>query len=552
MPDIALPHWDRPPERAARTVVAIFILAASAAFALAARWALGMHGFSDDLGLIHELAKHAGTAAGWESVWQRWVGPLWGPGSVMWRPWAYTSLALDAWLWGADGRLWHVTNLVLHAAASGGTALLAWRLTRRGLAAAVAFATMLLNPWSPEIVFWLVGRFDGWATCLMLLSLLALTLHRLDHALPLSLLAAVGAYLSKESALLLPALVALTLFSGARRMHAGEGAKAARFVLAAHILLAVVYLAVRALTVGTWSTAAYPVVITDDASLLARGQAFLSAVTAHAQAMVMPGHAPGHETDSKVGSIALVAVTALAFLLAMASGKSELRRMSVVAVLWIGAVLSAVALHFPGVAPGMDGARLYYPAAPAHALLLAAGLAGLVARWSQPRPVGAAVAALVLLLPGTMAFAKAAWLWQQASAEVEHAADAIAQIVRAHRSDRGYGLVMLADRVGPVPLFRNAQGGILALAARRNPDVEPAVDFVVPMTDRQVDEWHRLMRERVVAKLTSRSDAPETPTRFWCVDAIDRRALSLGHWPPDHDWAVRWRASVQRCVGLTP
>lgn len=530
----------------------MLLLASSAVFALAGRWALGMHGFAEDLGLTHDLAKNAGTAAGWESVWQRWVGPLWGPGSTMWRPWAYTSLTLDAWLWGADGRPWHVTNLALHAAASAGTALLAWQLTRHRLAAAAAFAAMLLSPWAAEVIFWLVGRFDGWAVSLMLLSLLALTAHRsgprVGRALPLSLLAAAGAYLSKESALLLPAWVALIYASGLRRRSMED----ARIALAAHVALALVYLTVRALAVGTWSTVAYPLASDDTVSLISRGQEFLSAVMAHAQAMAMLGHAPGLGIDSEVGRVALVAVTALAFLFAMASGRSELRRMGIVAVLWIGAVLAAVALHFPGVAPGTDGARLYYPAAPAHALLLGAGLAGLAARWPQLRSIGVALAALILLTPGALLFAKTAWLWQQASVEVERAADAIAQIVRAHRIDRGYGLVMLADRAGPVPLFRNAQGGILALAMRRSADVEPAVDFVVPMTDRQIDEWRRLMREHVVAKLTARSDAPDAPTRFWCVDATDRRALALGHWQPEDDWAARWRASVPRCVGLAP
>lgn len=523
-------------------------ITASVIYAFAARWALGMHGFAEDLGLTHDLAKDAGTAAGWESVWQRWIGPLWGPGSTMWRPWAFTSLALDAWFWGADGRLWHVTNLALHAAASAGTALLAWRLMESRLAAAAAFAAMLLNPWASEIIFWLVGRFDGWATSLMLLSLVALTAHRFGSALSASLLAAVGAYLSKESALLLPVLVAVIYASGLNRRSTDE----VRIALAAHVALALVYLTVRALAVGTWSTAGYPLSSADTASLLSRGQAWLSAVMAHVQAMVMQGYVRGQDINPEVGSVALVVVTALAFLLAMASGRSELRRMGIVSVLWIGAVLAAVALHFPGVVSGTDGARLYYAAAPAHALLLGAGLAGLAARWPQLRSGGVGVAALILLLPGTMLFAKATWLWQQASVEVEHAADAIAQIVRAHRIDRGYGLVMLADRAGPVPLFRNAQGGILALAARRSADVEPAVDFVVPMTDRQVDEWRRLMRERVVAKLTVRPDAPEAPTRFWCVDAADRRALALGHWPPDGEWAARWRASASRCVGLTP
>ncbi|MFN3629088.1 MAG: hypothetical protein ACK4XK_03365 [Casimicrobiaceae bacterium] len=542
MSGTALPHPDPPPERAATFIVVMLILSACAIFALAARWALEMHGFAEDLGLTHDLARDAGSAVGWEGVWQRWVGPLWGPGSSMWRPWAYTSLALDAWLWGADGRLWHLTNLALHASASGITALLAWHLMQSRLAAASAFAAMLLNPWSPEILFWLVGRFDGWATTLMLLSLVALGADRFKRALAVSLLAAAGTYLSKESALLLPVLVAIVIAVGGLR----EQRREAMVTISAHLALAILYLALRMLTVGTSSTAVYALPNAGGNMPFARVRAFFDAFTAHARAMAWPEPAA-----DGVGA-ALVAVTALAFVLALSSGRGELRRTSLLAVLWIGAVLAAVALHFPHVLPGADGARLYYAAAPAHALLLGAGFAGLTARRPEARSIGMAFGAVFLLLPNAVLFAQGGRAWQQASRHVEHAADAIAQIVRTHRGDRGYGLVMLADREGAVPLFRNAQGGILSLAARRSPDIEPAVDFVVPMTDRQIEEWGQLMKERVVTRLTPRNDAPEAPTQFWCLDAVQGQAIALGHWPPDEDWPARWRESARRCVGLSP
>jgi hypothetical protein len=170
-------------------------------------------GFAEDIGIVQALSEAADQGSLLDSVWPRIVGPLWGPGSTMWRPWGYSSLGVDAWLYGHDVRLWYVTNLVLHITVAAASAWLALAWLRSSYAAVAVFATMLLHPWSAEITFWLVGRFDGWASAAIICALLAGWHCRgWDRFLALSGACAVVAYASKESALILPAaMVALAL-----------------------------------------------------------------------------------------------------------------------------------------------------------------------------------------------------------------------------------------------------------------------------------------------------------------------------------------------------
>ena len=92
------------------------------------------------------------------------------------------------------------------------TGLIATRLTDVRLAGAAAFATVLLAPWAAEVTLWLVGRFDGWATLAIVISLwAALKSRAADRWFALSVMAAVVAYVSKESALILPVWIVLVI-----------------------------------------------------------------------------------------------------------------------------------------------------------------------------------------------------------------------------------------------------------------------------------------------------------------------------------------------------
>ena len=197
-----------------RLIVAIALVL----FAWTHRHAFEMSGFADDLGLLVDLSQRAQQGNLLADVFLHVRGPLW-PGSTMWRPLPYASFALDAELWGPKAGLWRVTNLLLHAACATVAGLICRDMTREVRAGAFAFAVFLLIPWSPEVVIWLVGRFDGWATLGVLLALWAvLKSNGFDRWWAASLIAGACAYASKESALILPAwVVVISSYTGFQR-----------------------------------------------------------------------------------------------------------------------------------------------------------------------------------------------------------------------------------------------------------------------------------------------------------------------------------------------
>ena len=133
-------------------------------FAWTHRHALALPGFAEDIGLVQDLTSAVASGSWLNEVMARLTGPLWGPGSTMWRPWGFLSLALDARWYDGNTGLSHITNVSLHVAAATFAALLVHSWLRSLWAAAAVFATLLLHPWTAEITLWLVGRFDGWAT----------------------------------------------------------------------------------------------------------------------------------------------------------------------------------------------------------------------------------------------------------------------------------------------------------------------------------------------------------------------------------------------------
>ena len=258
---------------------AMLVTLAAVLFAWTHRHALSLTGFADDLGLLAELPQRATSGELWSDVATRLTGPLW-PQSTMWRPLPYASFALDARMWGEQAGGWHLTNLLLHLA----SAVLVGFVVRdlhlvlhRGVATetitdgfrasanaggAMAFALFLLCPWAPEVTLWLVGRFDGWATLFVLLALWAGLRSRASIRLTIvSVLAAVLAYASKESALiLLPWLiVAIGLTAPSRNASTPTAAGRRSWVLLiiAHSLLVVAYATWRHHLFGGTAAAVY-------------------------------------------------------------------------------------------------------------------------------------------------------------------------------------------------------------------------------------------------------------------------------------------------------
>ena len=514
-----------------RFVIAVALLL----FGWSHRHALQLSGFADDLGLLAELPRRAAQGTLIDDVFAKWVGPLW-PGSTMWRPLPYSSFALDAAVWGNAPGWWRITNLLLHLGVATFSGLIANRLTGVRLAGAAAFATALLVPWSPEVTLWLVGRFDGWATLAIVVSLWAALKSRgVDSWFALSLVAAIAAYTSKESALILPAWIALVVIlqtTVARKLHRGNVLNATLtavrmhgLLIGSHILAAVVYLAWRSYLFSGQSIAVYA------SAPEYRVLPLLSRVLSH---VTFPA--------------ALAPVAPVAAVIAAAIGASYLvfaarrgnRSLAFVGGVMALSVVVAVAIYFANPAGSGEGYRLYYLATVGLALLVAAAV-----KTSSKLSVAILVIFMVAL---------AAWQ-SRVAAEWARASDTINGASRAMTSaattlgTAEFGLVLLPDLMRHVPVARNAQGALLTLKDGSS----PTRDFFIIFTPPQLAEWHRLAQQDVVSKLTQRATAPPRITRYFCFNSSKQSLENLGYWPPGTlpEWTTHWQQTVAaRCPDL--
>lgn len=509
-----------------RTVVVV----ALALFAWTHRYAFEMSGFADDLGLLVDLTERAQRGDLFLHVLARLTNPLW-PGSTMWRPLPYASFAVDAVLWGTDAGLWRITNVGLHLASAAITGLICRDLTEHPRAGAVGFAVFLLTPWSSEVVVWLAGRFDGWATLAILLSLwAALKSQGVDRWWALSLAAGACAYASKESALILPVWVAVVALNAS--YHEGWGELPFKSVLGrifsqrgalliAHVLLAAAYLIGRTILFSTSSLDVYAAGPQLDPMDLA------SRFLAHAQFPL--GLAPLAPKAAWVVGISFIAVAAIAL---RKNQKSDVA----MGLFFLVTVVSAVAAYF-ATAPGNgEGYRFYYLATLGFALI-AAGAS------TSPLRITPVVTIALLV---AMAFwqARVTDEWQRASIEMKASETALNRAASA-MMPQDYGLVLLPDHLGHVPFARNAQAALPKLAGRPTPSLDVLSKLVI-FTPPQIDEWHRLTQEGVVRKITSRTDAPPNPTQYFCFDSRTLTLQALGYSAPGtlEDWRRNWRVST--------
>ena len=175
--------------------------------------------------------------------------PLSNGQATYFRPLALGSFALD-WAWGnGNPTAFHVSNLVLYAATSMAivTALKRWSAQTGG-----ALLVGLLLAWHPtkaESVAWISGRTDILVTLFILLAChsRALSWKNRSLGLTLELVATLGAYTSKETAIVLPVFIALESWVHANRPSITW--KSTRAVLRAsfgQIVVACLYLVARA------------------------------------------------------------------------------------------------------------------------------------------------------------------------------------------------------------------------------------------------------------------------------------------------------------------
>ena len=498
------------------------------------RHALQLNGFADDLGLLAELPQRATQGTLLADVFAKCIGPLW-PGSTMWRPLPYSSLALDAAVWGHAPGLWRMSNLLLHVGVATFSGLIATRLTGVRLAGATAFATTLLVPWSPEVTLWLVGRFDGWATLAIVVSLWAvLKSQGVDRWFALSLLAAVAAYMSKESALILPVWIVLMMAlqtASVKTLPPGNVFNAAlasmrthALLILGHIAIAVVYLVWRSHLFSGQAIAVYA------STPEYRVSPLMSRLILHfGFPAALAGLAPIAATFVLIG-----------VLLVPSALRRGNRSVAFVGCVMTLSVVVAVAIYFANPPGGGEGYRLYYLATVGLALIVAAAIK------TSTRLSVAILAVFMIALAVWQS--RVAAEWTRASHTIEGASRAITAAATT-LSPGEFGLVLLPDLMGHVPVARNAQGALLTL----KDGTAPARDFFIIFTPPQLAEWHQLAQENVVSKLTRRTTAPQRISRYFCFNSNKQSLEDLGYWSPGTlpEWTARWRETVvARCPDL--
>jgi protein O-mannosyl-transferase len=164
------------------------------------------------------------------------------------RPLVTASYAVDWVLGHGSPVLFHVSNLVVHAVVSG----LVFTTLRRWLGttwpAFVAALVIAVHPTKAESVAWISGRTDVYCALFILIACMGMwrRLAGKRGGIALEVVGTLGAYLCKETAIVLPAFVLLEAWAYAGR-PAFERETLKRLIRPAlpQIALAVLYLAVR-------------------------------------------------------------------------------------------------------------------------------------------------------------------------------------------------------------------------------------------------------------------------------------------------------------------
>ena len=170
------------------------------------------------------------------------------------RPIAILSNELDYRLGGGGALLFHLTNLLLHVAATCCVFALARRLAPSGVVAPVVAASLFaLHPAHAESVAFISGRVDPLATVFVLAAIL-LHLRANDSSRPWPWrVAAAGAWLcgllSKEMAVTAPVLAAV-LEAGTEGLPSRRDLKARALRYVPYLTVAGIYLAARVTALG--------------------------------------------------------------------------------------------------------------------------------------------------------------------------------------------------------------------------------------------------------------------------------------------------------------
>ncbi len=382
------------------------------------------------------------------------------------RPLVIVSFMVDAQVRGADPRVYHVTNVVIHIAS---VMLLFMLLRRLGSGEVPALALALLfavHPANVQAVAWIPGRNDTLMAALALVSVIAFLHYRRTTGawgLALHVAAYAAALFTKESALPLP--IVIVLLARALPVKPRAAARSGPVLFADAVVVAVWFVARRAVMMDGGDAPDAQVLL---AALVANSRDLLL----YAGKMMLPAHLsvmPGlTRVDVALGAISLAL---LGWLLARLAPRW--RR---VVIAWILLFLIP-ALLIPGL-PAYEH-RLYFPL-----MAVIVGISRLPA-WSiaSSRPVAIAsavgVAFAAMSFVHTDVFRDRYTYWQSATTGTPYAGLAYVNLGQIAESDGNpdraaehYRAALAAD-----PSTPGAHNNLGVLAARRGDADEARAEF---------------------------------------------------------------------------
>lgn len=164
------------------------------------------------------------------------------------RPLVTASYALDWRIGGGDPFVFHLTNSIANAAVVVLAFLTLRRWTTSLVAAAVAAALYALHPTRAESIAWIAGRTDVFCALAMFVAVLGAgrRMRGERFGLPIELGATLIAYLTKEGAIVLPALMAVERWAALERPPLDRSV-VRKIVLGAlpQLAIAIAYVALR-------------------------------------------------------------------------------------------------------------------------------------------------------------------------------------------------------------------------------------------------------------------------------------------------------------------
>lgn len=474
--------------------------------------------------------------------------------SFYYRPLPMATYGINFALAGADPFAWRLTNLVLHLASGGLVFAIARRLvdapgaTRAFAGPALAATIFLCFPTNVEAVAWVSGRYDLLATLFMLATVACFqrAQHWNDRWGMLSLLAALCAFASKESAAVLPVFVLSMAAARAMRTDARAALwRGARDALP-WILVAVAYFALRTAIFGT-PLRVYP----DTAPLAAflRGDWLQTLATGGAWlGVVLP--VPWARVTFVASMGVLMAVSA-AMCLPDARARGAWLAIAATALASVGMVLP----HLATLAANGEEGRLFYTTSALIALLLALtwSVPPRAGHWSALPSFGGVLMVLMLVAQAVLLRAAVA-PWTDAGEQATALVRALPGLARTI-PENGYGLVLVADHLGAVPFGRNAQGGLISPPTQ----AAPLSARLVVQTPDELAAWPSHISRGLVDALRryplaqvwpavedGRASVPIAPSDYFCWDSSRRMLvpLQLPANVASGEWIGAWRAAL--------